>query len=43
MYYVGGDGLAYPISKIDGLSNSELEKLGVDRDCLNSIYKGFRM
>lgn len=43
MYYVGGDGLAYPLSKIDGLSNSELEKLGVDRDCLNSIYKGFRM
>lgn len=43
MYYIGGDGLAYPISNPAGLTNSSLASAGVDVSSLNSISKGFRI
>lgn len=43
MYYVGGDGKAYPLSVATGLSGSVLESKGVSYITLNNMYKGFKV
>lgn len=43
MYYIGGDGLAYPVSNPTGLTGSDLQKVGVSVTTLNKIYKGFKV
>lgn len=43
MYYIGGDGLAYPLSNSSGLTGSALSSAGVDVNSLNSMSKGFKV
>jgi hypothetical protein len=43
MYYIGGDGLVYPLSNSSGLTGSALYSAGVDVNSLNSMSKGFKV